>query len=235
MATARRAVDLARTLRSSAGLKLRQPLARLWLALPGGELAERDALLALIAEEVNVREVELIGDDSDLVDRRVKPLLPKVGPRLGASIPRVMAAARAGDFTIRPDGGVDLAGVSLAADEVEILATPRPGTAVAHDEGLVVVIDTVLNPELLAEGDARELQRAIQDLRREAELALDDRIVVWLEPRPATLDPYLEAVAVETLADGILAGPATAGASSTEVELDAGTIRLALRRVAGDG
>ena len=57
-----------------------------------------------------------------------------------------MAAARAGDFTIQPDGRVDLAGVTLAADEVEILATPRPGTAVAHDEGLVVVIDTDADP-----------------------------------------------------------------------------------------
>ena len=68
--------------------------------------------------------------------------------------------------------GSKLADYSLAPDEVEILASPRPGTAVAHDEGLVVVIDTQLTPELRAEGDARELQRAIQDLRREAELDL---------------------------------------------------------------
>ncbi len=235
MATARRAVELARTLRGAAGLKIRQPLARLWLALPGGELVERDALLALIAEEVNVGAVELIGDESELVDRRVKPLLPRIGPRLGGSIPAVMAAARAGEFTILPDGRVELGGVTLAADEVEILATPRPGTAVAHDEGLVVVIDTRLTPELLAEGDARELQRAIQDLRREAELALDDRIEVWLEPLPASLAPHLAGVAADTLADSLLAGPAPGGASSTEVELDAGTVRLALRRVETDG
>ncbi len=235
MATARRAVELARTLRSSAGLKVRQPLARLWLALPGGELVERDALLALIAEEVNVGAVELIGDDSELVDRRVKPLLPKIGPRLGGSIPAVMAAARAGEFTILPDGRVELGGVTLAADEVEILATPRPGTAVAHDEGLVVVIDTQLTPELRAEGDARELQRAIQDLRREAELALDDRIEVWLEPMPESLAPYLGGVADETLADSIATGAGPGGASATEVELDAGVVRLALRRVEIDG
>ena len=68
-----------------------------------------------------------------------------------------MAAARANEVEYLPDGGVRLAGVELAADEVEILATPRPGTAVAHDNGLVVVIDTELDDELRAEGDAREL------------------------------------------------------------------------------
>ena len=54
---------------------------------PGGELAERDALLELVADEVNVKEVELIGDESELVERRVKPLLPKIGKRLGARDP----------------------------------------------------------------------------------------------------------------------------------------------------
>ena len=155
MATARRAVDLARTLRGAANLRVRQPLARLWLALPGGDLHELDALVTLIADEVNVKAVELIGDESALVERRVKVLLPKVGKRLGARIPAVMAAAREGAVEIRADGSVALAGVVLAADEVEILATPRPGTAVAHDDGLVVVIDTELTPALRAEGDGR--------------------------------------------------------------------------------
>src|SRR6185312_3697158 len=130
MATTRRAVELARTLRGGAGLKVRQPLARLWLALPGGELVERDALLDLIADEVNVKSVELIGDESELVERRVKPLLPRIGRKFGDRIPAIMTAARDGDFEILPDGGVRLAGLTLAPDEVEILATPRPGTAV---------------------------------------------------------------------------------------------------------
>jgi isoleucyl-tRNA synthetase len=235
MATTRRAVELVRTLRGQAGLKVRQPLARLWLALPGGELSERKALLELLADEVNVKSVELIGDESDLVERRVKPLLPRIGKKLGAAIPAVMAAVRAGNFEIHPDGSVTLAGITLAPDEVEILASPRPGTAVAHDEGLVVVIDTTLTPELRAEGDARELQRAIQDLRREAELALDDRIEVWLDPLPDAIEPFLGAVAAETLADRIAAGPAPAGLPAPSVELDGGPVRLALRRVEGRG
>ena len=87
-------------------------------------------------------------------------------------------------------GPSPLAGTVLAPDEVEILATPRPGTAVAHDDGLVVVIDTELTPELRAEGDARELQRAIQELRKEAGLDLDDEVdlrVDGLAPAVAAL------------------------------------------------
>jgi isoleucyl-tRNA synthetase len=231
MATARRTVELVRTLRGQAGLRIRQPLAKLWVALPGGELAEQGALLALIADEVNVKSIELIGDESALVVRRVKPLLPKIGRRLGSAIPAVMAAAREGAVEIATDGSVTLAGVTLSSDEVEILASPLAGTAVAHDEGLVVVIDTQLTPELRAEGDARELQRAIQDLRREAALALDDRIEAWVEPLPGALHPFLAAVATETLADSILDGAAPDDSPGASVELDVGTVRLALRRV----
>jgi isoleucyl-tRNA synthetase len=229
MAVARQAVELARTLRAQAGLRNRQPLARLWLALPGGHLHELDALVSLIADEVNVKAVELIGDESALVERRVKVLLPKVGKRLGAQIPTVMAAAREGALEIRPDGSVELAGVVLAPDEVEILATPRPGTAVAHDEGLVVVIDTELTPALRAEGDARELQRAIQDLRKEAGLDLDDEIDLRVDDLAPEVAAHLEAVASETLArlapdvDG-------EGVARSTVELEAGPAAIALRR-----
>jgi isoleucyl-tRNA synthetase len=236
MAVARSAVELARTLRGSAGIRTRQPLARLWLALPGGDLADRDALLALIRDEVNVRAVELIGDESALVERRVKPLLPKIGKKHGSAIPAIMTAARENAVEYHADGSVTLGGVTLAADEVEILASPRPGTAVAHDQGLVVVIDTELTDELRAEGDARELQRAIQDLRKDAGLALDDRIELWLDGLADTVAAHLDTVADETLADAVRrsAAPADAGHAST-VELGSGSVAIALRRVGGSG
>ncbi len=230
MAVAMRAVELVRTLRAQAGLRTRQPIARLWLALPGGEIMEREALLALIAAEVNVKAIELIGDESELVQRRVKVLLPKVGKRLGAQIPELMAAAREGRFELLPDGSVDLAGIRLAADEVEIQASPKPGTAVAHDQGLVVVIDTRLTPELVSEGDARELQRAIQDLRREAGLALDDRIHLWVGPVSAGVAGHLQTVAAETLGRLVAGDPPADAQNRATVELDGGPVAIALRR-----
>jgi isoleucyl-tRNA synthetase len=232
MATARKAVELARTLRGTAGLRVRQPLAKLWIALPGGSLREQDALLALVRGEVNVRSVELIGDESDLVDRRVKPLLPKIGKRLGPAIPAVMAAARDGNVEFHADGSVTLAGETLASDEVEILATPRPGTVVAGDEGLVVVLDTELTPDLVAEGDARELQRAIQDLRKDAGLELDDRIELWVAGAAPEVAQHLDAVAAEVLADQVtLASPdGNAPTTHARLELTGGSVELWIRR-----
>jgi isoleucyl-tRNA synthetase len=229
MASVQRAVDLARTLRSTAHLKTRQPLAEAWLALPERGLEVGPELLRLIADEINVKAVTIIDDESALIERRVKPLLPRIGKRLGASIPAVMAAARSGDVRFEADGSVTLAGITLAADEVEIQATPRPGTAVAEHDGLVVVLDTELTPELIAEGDARELQRAIQDLRKEAALELDDRVDLWVGTVPAAVAGRLPSVAAETLAE-IVDGEPPDGVPRATVALDSGSVAIALRR-----
>ena len=77
----------------------------------------------------------------------------------------------------------------------------------AHDDGLLVVIDTELTPELRAEGDARELQRAIQDLRKEAGLALDDRIELHVAGAEPAVVAHLADVADATLADLVDAPP----------------------------
>jgi isoleucyl-tRNA synthetase len=232
MATLRRAVDLARTLRSQAGLRTRQPIRTVWLALrPGVALDEE--LLELLTDELNAKSIEIIGDESDLVDRRVKPLLPKIGRRLGDKIPAVMAAARSNEVEYLESGGVKLAGVELAADEVEILATPRAGTAVAHDEGLVVVIDTEIDDALRAEGDARELVRAIQDLRKQIGLELDDTIDLWLSGPSealAALEPYLARVAEDTLTSAVHREAGPPDVPSVPQQVTGGEVRLAIRR-----
>jgi isoleucyl-tRNA synthetase len=126
---------------------------------------------------------------------------------------------------------VTLAGVTLGPDEVEIQATPRPGTAVAEDDGLVMVLDTALTDDLRAEGDARELARAIQELRRDARLELDDRIELWVDGAPPLVTGHLPSVATDTLAE-LCSGDIPADARRASVPLDGGTVTIALRRLA---
>ena len=159
MAVARRAVDLSRTLRGQAGLKVRQPLARLWLALPG-----RDARRAGRAARAHPRRGQRQGRRADR--RRVRArrsaasrsLLPRVGQRLGARIPAVMAAAREGAVEIQADGSVTLAGVDPGArrgrdpGDAATRARPSPTTTAWSSSST-----PTLTPELRAEGDAREL------------------------------------------------------------------------------
>jgi isoleucyl-tRNA synthetase len=204
----------------------------MWLALPGRRALSED-LLDVLADETNVKQVNLLGDESELVERRVRPLLPRIGKRLGAATQDVLAAARADEVEYLEGGSVRLAGQELAADEVEIVATPRPGTAVAHENGLVVVIDTELDDQLRAEGDARELTRAIQELRKQMGLELDDLIDVWLDgPQDLLMPiaPYVEQVSRDTLAVQVHREPAPAGAASGTQEISGGRVTIALRR-----
>ena len=231
MSVAQRTVDLARTLRSANRLKTRQPLAHAWFAVPDRGTAMDEELLQIVADEINVKMVEPIASGSDLVERRVKVLLPRVGKRLGAAIPAVMAAARDGRVTFHDDGSVTIADQRLAADEVEIQATPRPGTAVAEDDGLVLVLDTELTADLRAEGDARELARAVQDLRRVTGLELDDRIDLWLDGLPELTRPHLTIVLADTLAT-LQDGTPPDGSPSSSVDVDGGRIAIAIRRIA---
>jgi isoleucyl-tRNA synthetase len=230
MAIARSAVELARTLRGNNRLKTRQPLARAWLAVPGGDGVLPPELLDIVAEEINVKVVEPIADGSELVDRRVKVLLPKVGKRLGAAIPSVMTAARDGAVTFHDDGSVTIADQRLSPDEIEVQAMPRPGTAVAEDDGLVMVLDTELTDELRAEGDARELARAVQDLRREVDLELDDRIELWVQGVPPRVAAHLPKVAEDTLGE-LRDDDIPPDAHRASVPLDAGPATIALRRL----
>ena len=232
MSVVMNAVDLGRTLRSQASINLRQPIRRVWVALPPGAHVPAD-VLEILGEELNAKDVALIADDSDLIERRVRPLLPRIGKRLGAQTQVVLNAARNNEVEYLPDGGARLGGVELAADEVEILATPRPGTAVAHDQGLVVAIDTELNDELRAEGDARELLRAIQDLRKQAGLELDDTIDLWLQAPVALLAPlapFESRLVDDALVAGISHDAPPADAIAASHAIGSGEFRIALRR-----
>ncbi len=136
------------------------------------------ALTSEIIEELNVRELELIGDESEMVERSLYPLLPVVGPRHGKAVGAIMAGARSGDWRLGDDGTVEVGGVVLQPDEFELTARAKPGHEVAEEGDLLVALDTTVDDELEAEGLAREVAHRLQALRRSAGYEISDRVRV---------------------------------------------------------
>ena len=178
-----RAVELARTLRAQAGLRTRQPLARLWIALPGGDDPELDALLDLVADEVNVRRSSGSATSPRSSSGGSSRSCPGSGrswaPRSPRSWPRP-ATARSRSTRDGSRG----AGRRGPRRPTRWRSWPRRGRARPSPTTTAWWSSSTPSSTdaLRAEGDARELQRAIQDLRRDAGLELDDRIDLVVAP-----------------------------------------------------
>ncbi len=241
MGVARRVAALGHSARAAAGHRVRQPLPALRVKLPGGGRLSADPsveaeLEAQVLDELNVKRLELLPDESELVERSLRPLLPVVGPRHGAAVGRIMSAARSGDWRPLDDGRAEAGGVTLQPDEFELVARPRPGQEVAFEDDVLVALDTELDPRLEAEGLAREVAHRIQGLRRAAGYEISDRIEVVLEADDGVLErlaPHREWLAAEVLATRLELGGApeqAAGDHLEELTVDGQTLRIAIRR-----
>ncbi len=190
MATTRRVTELGRQARNDSGVKVRQPLARALVTVPASEREGLVQLLDEITDELNVREVQLTDGTVDLVDRSVRPNFRALGPAFQQQAPVVAGAIRDLGAAEAEQLAADLAAtgeatlvtgdgpVTVTSEMVEVVETPRTGWAVARDAGTSFALDTELDDDLRLEGAARELVRALNDLRKQADLALDARIEV---------------------------------------------------------
>jgi isoleucyl-tRNA synthetase len=243
VALARRVVAAGRAARASSGVRTRQPLRAASVKLPpaarGRISPDQEVATELtgqILEELNVRALELIPDDSELVQRSLYPLLPLIGPRHGKDVGTIMAAVRTGDWRLEADGTASVGGVILQPDEFELTARARPGQEVAEDGDLLVALDTALDPELEAEGLAREVAHHLQALRRAAGYEISDRIRVAVAGDAGTLErlaPHRDWLAEELLAIELSLAPEAALESpdGTEtMQVDGAGLRLAVAR-----
>ena len=242
VALARRVVALGRTARAASGVKTRQPLAAARIKLPAASVGAlhpdagvAEALTREVMDELNVKAVEVLSDESEMVERTLYPLLPVIGPRRGAAVGAVMAGARAGEWRLLDDGGVAVGGVELGPDEFQLTARARPGHEVAEEGDLLVALDTALTDELQAEGLAREVAHRLQNLRKAAGYQISDRVVAWIGGDGdllARLRPFQAWLADEVLATRLHVGDASPqGAQASEsVDHDGRTLELALRR-----
>ncbi len=188
MALARRLVALGRAARGEARMKVRQPLRRALLLVPGGRRLSPE-VAAQVSEELNVKSLEVVESLAGLIRYSVVPNFRALGPRLGPKMPAVKAALASADggevirsleetgsYTVMVGGEA----VVLDAADLEVRAEEHEEFALTQDGPYAVALDLAVDDELRLEGLARELARALNDQRRASGLAIADRIKVRL-------------------------------------------------------
>ncbi|MDE0180871.1 MAG: DUF5915 domain-containing protein, partial [Caldilineaceae bacterium] len=228
MALAQKVTTLGRAARESAALKVRQPLQQVVVRTrTENERAGLQRMRQLLLSELNVKELTFAVEGDELVDVEVFPLPRQLGQKYGRGFPvirRLFAQMdqrqlaqrfEEGDtVTVEEDGSF----FEVCSEDVELRRTPRAGFAVAEDGGYLVAVTTAVTPELEQEGNARELVRHIQQLRKDSNLEINDRIRLLL-PQSLQLDNLLSAhrdyIVAETLTVEVAREPA-AGSTAAE-------------------
>jgi len=237
-------------LRKARKLRNRLPLAELTVVGAGALDGFWDDFAGIVADEVNVKAVRrLAADDEEAaaygVEQKLTVNARAAGPRLGRDVQTAIKGSKTGDWSVRPDGTVVSGGLALVEGEytletvagaagedqaVTMLPSTGPGS------GGFVVLDTVVTPELAAEGLARDLVRAVQQARKDAGFQVEDRIELTVaggEAVRAAATAHEELIARETLAVSYAVVAADrAGEGAVEVKVGEGeTACLGVTRV----
>src|SRR5882724_4826221 len=239
MATIRRLASLARPARESRNLRVRQPLARMQVAVPAaGQGPALSDLLDILAAEVNVKAVQVVASDHDLVRLRGKANFRTLGKRYGKDTPRAAAAVAdlsAADLQTLEQGGVVRSGeFEFHPDDVTVTREVASEWLVQADGPYVVALDPALTPALVQEGLAREVVSRVQRLRRDADYAYATRVELSVSGPPdvlAAVEAFQDYVTGETLAKKLVLGTALATADvRKDVDIDGRRVSIALRR-----
>jgi isoleucyl-tRNA synthetase len=178
------------SLRKKANIKVRQPLQRIMMPAGTDTFREQvETIKPLLLSEVNVKELEFITDDNNVIVKKVKPNFKALGPKVGPKMKQITAAV--GNMSAEQISTLEEKGVleidlgeelfPLEIGDVEVLTDDIPGWQVAVDGKLTVALDTKVTPDLEYEGTARELVNRIQNLRKDQDYQVTDRINIFIE------------------------------------------------------
>ncbi len=206
MEVAQKLSSMVLSLRRQAKIKVRQPLSKILIPIIDDKIEDQvKAVKDIILNEVNVKDIEFIKDTTGVVVKKIKPNYKVLGKRLGKLMKAVAQALanmsqedinkfeRQGQWTLDIDGQQ----VNLTIDDVEILTEDMPGWIVKTEGKYTVALDVNITEDLKNEGVARELINRIQNFRKELDLNLTDRIIVYVQ------DNDLIRGAIENFADYI--------------------------------
>ncbi|MBQ8197243.1 MAG: isoleucine--tRNA ligase [Clostridia bacterium] len=233
-------VVLGRASRNASNIKNRQPLSKIYVC------AERktdlsDSLLEIAKDELNVKEVEYLRDASKFVSYKIKPQLKTLGPKYGAKLGlirkffevcnanEIVATVKAGETYKTTFEGADF---EFTADDLLISTESAEGFTSASDNGITVVLDTVVTPELKAEGIEREIISKIQSMRKDAGFEVVDRINVTYVTDNAEIDAVIKngkSIKTVVLADSITAG--TSDGFTKELDVNGALVTVTVSKV----
>ena len=245
---AMRLSSLGRAVRARAQIKVRQPLQEMLVLLPGR--ADRESLGRIqdqLLEELNVKGVRPVDDESIFLSVRVRPNLQNLGRRLGADLPRLtghldgVSDAERNTIAARVRDGQtqEVAGFSLAHDDLLVDSSDREGFISGAEGIYTVALNTEITPSLEREGVARELVRHLQELRRTAGLDVSDRITAYIagdgDGVAGALTEFGEYVRQETLSVDIVTTVPGFGVPTNTVTLDETAVTIGVEKVSGSG
>ncbi len=242
MAVVMSAVEQGRALRAEYKLKNRQPLAKMHVVCDDEKLlANIQELESLISDELNVRSVEFSTDSSELATIQAKPnfkqLGPKLGPLMKKAVPLIggLSDAQISAISSGETVAVELEGktIELTAADIEVVRIPKEGMAVSAEGSLVVGLDTQLDDDLISEGLAREFVNKIQNMRKEMDLEVTQRIQIGFagdDAIAAAVEAHREYIEAETLALGCTQLP-EGDTSGTAWDLNGHDTRLSISKV----
>ena len=215
MALAQIETSLVLALRRKVNIKVRQPLGQLLVpAMDASQKADFEAIAPLVAAEVNVKEVKVVDNEESGLVKKVKADFKKLGPRygkimkdLGKAITNMTADQIA---LLEKEGEIEFAALPgkpvVTLEDVEIIPEDIPGWLVANEGNVTVALDITVTDALRNEGLARELINRIQNIRKESDFAITDRVKVILSETPeiaSCLSEFKDYIASQVLADSI--------------------------------
>ena len=217
------------SLRKKQNIKVRQPLQKIMIpVLSQSTRTHINRVSDLIKSEVNVKEIEYIGEDSGIITKKIKPNFKALGPKLGGDMKT--AAGLISSFTQQQISELERSGVytlklpgkafTLEVADVEIMSEDIPGWLVANAGALTVALDITISAQLLAEGHARELVSQLQRMRKEMDLAITDRIAVEYScgtELSEAMNHYMQYICAEILADSLTPADSLEGAETISV------------------
>lgn len=233
-------VSLGRAVRADTGIKNRQPLSNMYVYTTKSHLLDDD-MLDIIKDDLNVKNIEFIKDTKKFITFELKPQLKTLGPKYGkllGGIRQYLASCDAQVLVDKLNAGktekikMDGQDVELTIDDILITAVSRPDYKAQSVLGLTVILDTVLTPELIDEGNMREIVSKLQSMRKEAGFEVEDHINLYYiadEEMTRVIDKFKNEISTSVVIDKIVAREG--GQLTKQLDINGHNITLGIERI----